>query len=42
MDAADYVEMMAGRLDPMQAFMLGKIRINGDIMLATRLMSFFR
>lgn len=42
MDAADYIEMMAGRLDPMQAFMLGKIRINGDIMLATRLMSFFR
>lgn len=41
MDANDYVEMMAGRLDGMQAFMTGKIKVTGDIMLASRLMTFF-
>ncbi len=41
MDANDYVEMMAGRLDGMQAFMTGKIKVSGDIMLASRLMTFF-
>ncbi|MCP4166974.1 MAG: SCP2 sterol-binding domain-containing protein [Chloroflexi bacterium] len=41
MDADDYVEMMSGRLDAMQAFMSGKIKVTGDIMLASRLMSFF-
>jgi len=41
MDANDYVEMMAGRLDGMQAFMSGKIKVTGDIMLASRLMTFF-
>jgi len=41
MDADDYVEMMAGRLDGMQAFMTGKIKVQGDIMLASRLMTFF-
>ncbi|NUQ37514.1 MAG: SCP2 sterol-binding domain-containing protein [Caldilineales bacterium] len=41
MDANDYVDMMAGRLDGMQAFMMGKIRVEGDIMLASRLMTFF-
>ena len=41
MEANDYVEMMAGRLDAMQAFMMGKVKVEGDIMLASRLMSFF-
>lgn len=41
MDANDYVEMMSGRLDAMQAFMSGKIKVTGDIMLASRLMTFF-
>ncbi|NOZ72399.1 MAG: SCP2 sterol-binding domain-containing protein [Chloroflexi bacterium] len=41
MDASDYVDMMAGRLDGMQAFMTGKIKVEGDIMLASRLMTFF-
>ncbi len=41
MDAQDYIDMMAGRLDGMQAFMMGKIKVQGDIMLASRLMSFF-
>lgn len=42
MDASDYIDMMAGRLDAMQAFMMGKIKVQGDIMLATRMMTFFR
>lgn len=42
MDASDYIDMMAGRLDGMQAFMMGKIKVQGDIVLATRMMSFFR
>lgn len=41
MDANDYVDMMAGRLDGMQAFMMGKIKVEGDIMLASRLMTMF-
>ena len=41
MDAKDYIDMMAGRLDGMQAFMTGKIKVAGDIMLASRLMTFF-
>lgn len=41
MDANDYVDMMAGRLDGMQAFMTGKIKVEGDIMLASRLMTLF-
>lgn len=41
MDASDYADMMAGRLDGMQAFMTGKIKVTGDIMLASRLMTFF-
>ncbi len=41
MDAKDYLDMMAGRLDGMQAFMTGKIKVEGDIMLASRLMTFF-
>ena len=41
MDAGDYVDMMAGRRDGMQAFMTGKIKVTGDIMLASRLMTFF-
>ncbi|MCO6451981.1 MAG: SCP2 sterol-binding domain-containing protein [Caldilineales bacterium] len=41
MAASDFVDMMAGRLDGMQAFMTGKIKVQGDIMLASRMMTFF-
>lgn len=42
MDAGDYVDMISGKLDPTQAFMMGKIKLGGDFTLATRLTSFFR
>jgi putative sterol carrier protein len=31
MTAADFVEMMTGNLDPMNAFMMGKVRVEGDL-----------
>ena len=31
MDATDYVDMMAGRLNAMEAFMQQKIRVEGDL-----------
>jgi len=34
-------EVMSGETDGMQAFMTGRIRADGDIMLATRLTSIF-
>ena len=38
-DSADWVAMVSGDLDPMQAFMGGKIRIDGDMSLAMNLQS---
>ncbi len=31
MDAADYVDMTTGKLNPMAAFMSGKIKVEGDL-----------
>jgi putative sterol carrier protein len=31
MDAADYVDMTTGKLNPMTAFMSGKIKVEGDL-----------
>jgi putative sterol carrier protein len=36
--ADDFINMMAGKLNPMQAFMTGKIKIQGDTGLAMKLM----
>ena len=36
--ADDFANMMAGKLNPMQAFMTGKIKIQGDTGLAMKLM----
>jgi putative sterol carrier protein len=38
----DFVAMGDGRLDPMMAFMQGKMRIQGDMMLAQRLAPLLR
>ena len=42
MDGQDYVDLSMGKLDGMKAFMSGKIKMAGDFMLASRLISFFR
>lgn len=38
----DWVEIVEGRLDAMQAFMGGKLKTNGDMMLAMRIPNLFR
>lgn len=41
MEDDDLIEMLNGELDGMTAFMTGKLQIDGDIMLAQRMGSFF-
>jgi len=41
-DAADFVRVATGELDGMQAYMDGKLKITGDILLAPRLLQLFR
>lgn len=37
----DLVSMLAGQLDGMTAFMTGRLKIDGDLMFAQRIVSFF-
>lgn len=39
MSAGDFADLMAGRLNPMTAFMSGRLKLQGDIGLALRLQS---
>ncbi|MGI6741742.1 MAG: SCP2 sterol-binding domain-containing protein [Brevefilum sp.] len=39
--AEDGVNLLTGKLDPMRAYMLGKIRINGDLGLGMKLVNLF-
>ncbi len=41
MEDADLVALMKGELNGMTAFMTGKLQIEGDLMLAQRMASFF-
>jgi putative sterol carrier protein len=39
--AKDYLDIVAGKLNPQMAFMTGKLRIGGDMGLALKLQSLF-
>ncbi|MFO7172212.1 MAG: SCP2 sterol-binding domain-containing protein [Bacillota bacterium] len=39
MEAADFQALVAGRLNPMTAFMTGKLKVRGDLSLAMKLQS---
>jgi putative sterol carrier protein len=41
MAAQDYLDMVAGKLNPQMAFMTGKLRISGDMGLALRFQGLF-
>jgi putative sterol carrier protein len=37
----DYINMITGELNPMQAFMMGKVKVKGNMGLAMKLQSWF-
>ncbi len=41
MDAADFVDLIGGKLDGMSAFMGGKLKIGGDMGLAMKMQNLF-
>lgn len=41
-DTQDIFKLVQGKLNPMQAFMLGKVQIKGDMGLAMRLVDLFK
>ena len=38
----DYIQLFTGQLDPMKAFMDGKIKLKGDLNLAMKMTQFFK
>lgn len=40
--AADYMEMIEGRLDPQMAFMGGRLSLGGDLSIAMRMQELFK
>jgi putative sterol carrier protein len=41
-DSDDYIKLFTGQLDPMQAFMAGKIKLQGDLNMAMKMTQFFK
>ena len=41
-DSADYLKLYNKEIDPMQAFMQGKLKVQGDMGLAMKMMQFFK
>jgi len=42
LDAVDFLRLVSGNLDPMQAYFKGQIKLAGDIMVAAKLSALFR
>jgi putative sterol carrier protein len=42
LDGVDFLRLVSGNLDPMQAYFKGHIKLTGDIMVAAKLASLFR
>lgn len=40
-DSGDFLDLLAGRLEPMAAFMRGKLQLRGDVALAMKLPNLF-
>ena len=41
-DSGDFLDMLSGRLEPMAAFMRGKLQLRGDVALAMKLPTLFK
>jgi putative sterol carrier protein len=41
-DAADYLQIISGKLNAMSAFAEGKVKLKGDLALAMKLMNYFK
>ncbi len=41
MDASDYVDMTTGKLNPMAAFMSGKVKVEGDLNTVMKIQQIF-
>ncbi len=41
-DSADYIKIINGELDGMQAYMQGKLKLSGDLNLALKLLGMFK
>ncbi|HET7010657.1 MAG TPA: SCP2 sterol-binding domain-containing protein [Anaerolineales bacterium] len=41
-DAADYMNVVTGKVNAMSAFAEGKVKLKGDLALAMKLMNFFK
>ncbi len=41
-DSEDYIKLFTGQLDPMAAFMAGKLKLSGDLNLAMKMTQFFK
>ena len=41
-DSEDYIKLITGELDGMQAFMQGKLKLGGDLNLAMKMMQMFK
>jgi len=41
MDASDYLDMVSGKLNPMMAFMTGKVKVEGDLNAVMKMQQIF-